>query len=183
MDVVLSHIVKRFGAIAANDDVTVHFAAGRIHGQQGFPQGPRIDDVVGRQSLEQPFVLALDGPAAAAGADDGRNAQSLGEDPAPDIGDGGQRHQDIGPVGLESAPQGGQGRKPDGRLAGKPEQGNAGRLGVGGEVPHGGEHPEFRGEAGTVKAFGQLQGLALRAAKRQILKQHDHAGGAGLVRH
>jgi general nucleoside transport system ATP-binding protein len=35
LDVVLSHIVKRFGTLAANDDVTVSFAAGRIHGLLG----------------------------------------------------------------------------------------------------------------------------------------------------
>ena len=35
MDVVLSHIVKRFGALAANDDVTARFAPGRVHGILG----------------------------------------------------------------------------------------------------------------------------------------------------
>ncbi|EHJ48035.1 Monosaccharide-transporting ATPase [Solidesulfovibrio carbinoliphilus subsp. oakridgensis] len=35
MDVVLSRIVKRFGALTANDDVTVTLAAGRIHGILG----------------------------------------------------------------------------------------------------------------------------------------------------
>jgi simple sugar transport system ATP-binding protein len=35
VDVVLSHITKRFGTLAANDDVTVRFAAGRIHGLLG----------------------------------------------------------------------------------------------------------------------------------------------------
>jgi simple sugar transport system ATP-binding protein len=35
VDVVLSHIVKRFGALAANDDVTAHFAPGRVHGILG----------------------------------------------------------------------------------------------------------------------------------------------------
>ncbi len=35
MDVVLSHIVKRFGRLVANDDVSVTLAAGRIHGLLG----------------------------------------------------------------------------------------------------------------------------------------------------
>lgn len=35
MDVQLSHIVKRFGAVTANDDVSLAFAAGRIHGLLG----------------------------------------------------------------------------------------------------------------------------------------------------
>lgn len=35
MDVVLSHIVKRFGALCANDDVTVTLRGGRIHGLLG----------------------------------------------------------------------------------------------------------------------------------------------------
>jgi simple sugar transport system ATP-binding protein len=35
VDVVLSHIVKRFGALAANDDVTMRFAPGTIHGILG----------------------------------------------------------------------------------------------------------------------------------------------------
>jgi len=33
--VLLSHIVKRFGAVTANDDVSLSFAAGRIHGLLG----------------------------------------------------------------------------------------------------------------------------------------------------
>jgi len=35
VEVVASHIVKRFGALAANDDVTVRFAPGTIHGILG----------------------------------------------------------------------------------------------------------------------------------------------------
>ncbi|KHK02379.1 ATP-binding cassette domain-containing protein [Desulfovibrio sp. TomC] len=35
MDVVLSHIVKRFGPLTANDDISVRFAPGTIHGVLG----------------------------------------------------------------------------------------------------------------------------------------------------
>jgi len=35
VDVRLSHIVKRFGTVTANDDISVHFGPGRIHGLVG----------------------------------------------------------------------------------------------------------------------------------------------------
>ncbi len=56
MEVVLSHIVKRFGALAANDDVTVRLAPGRIHGVLG-------ENGAGKSTLMRVLcgVLAPDG--------------------------------------------------------------------------------------------------------------------------
>lgn len=56
MDVVLSHIVKRFGALAANDDVTMRFAPGGIHGILG-------ENGAGKSTLMRVLcgVLAPDG--------------------------------------------------------------------------------------------------------------------------
>ncbi|OLN25869.1 ABC transporter, ATP-binding protein [Desulfovibrio sp. DV] len=56
MDVVLSHIVKRFGPLAANDDVSVRFAPGTIHGILG-------ENGAGKSTLMRVLcgVLAPDG--------------------------------------------------------------------------------------------------------------------------
>ena len=56
MDVVLSHIVKRFGALAANDDVTMRFAPGSVHGILG-------ENGAGKSTLMRVLcgVLAPDG--------------------------------------------------------------------------------------------------------------------------
>jgi len=138
--------------------------------EQPLPQRPGVDDVVGGPVDEEALVLPGDGAAAAAGGDDGRQMPGPGHDPAPDVGNGRQKQQQIGPLRAQRPPQGAQAARSDARRGGQPAQGNAGGDRRRGEVPAVHQHPELGSEPGPVQAGGQGHGLALGAAKGQILK-------------
>ncbi len=69
MNVVLSHIVKRFGALAANDDVTMRLEPGRIHGLLG-------ENGAGKSTLMRVLCGVLT-PDAGTVVIDGREYQGL----------------------------------------------------------------------------------------------------------
>ncbi|MHC1790655.1 ATP-binding cassette domain-containing protein [Solidesulfovibrio sp.] len=80
MDVVVSHIVKRFGPVAANDDVTVRFAPGSIHGILG-------ENGAGKSTLMRVLcgVLSPDGGAITV---NGRTSAGLTPEAAGNLGIG-----------------------------------------------------------------------------------------------
>ena len=80
MDVVLSRIVKRFGALAANDDVTARFAPGRVHGILG-------ENGAGKSTLMR-VVCGVLAPDAGAITVDGTAYARLDPDAAGKLGIG-----------------------------------------------------------------------------------------------
>lgn len=80
MDVVLSRIVKRFGPLAANDDVTVALASGRIHGILG-------ENGAGKSTLMRVLCGVL-APDAGTITVDGRDHDRLTPESASRLGIG-----------------------------------------------------------------------------------------------
>ena len=80
MDVVCSHIVKRFGRLAANDDISLHLLAGRIHGLLG-------ENGAGKSTLMR-VLCGLLAPDAGRITIDGRDYESLTAGEAARLGIG-----------------------------------------------------------------------------------------------
>ena len=80
MDVLLSHIVKRFGHVVASDDVTLRLEAGRIHGVLG-------ENGAGKSTLMR-MLCGVTAPDAGAVVVDGREYARLTPDMASGLGIG-----------------------------------------------------------------------------------------------
>ena len=141
-------------------------------GQALLERGGVAQHVVG-QVAQEPFVLQAAVPGAPAVADDGRHSGQTAEDPAPDVGHHGERHEQVRGVGAQGPPQGEQIARSHGFAPAEPAHGQAVGRCLGQEILAADQGPQGHVEAFGVEPGPEFQGMALGAAEKKVLQQQD----------